>query len=313
MTVIRTLTLNPSLDRTYEVDSLQVGEYNRGSVTSVDLGGKGINVSRNLQSLGVPSEICGFFGGHTGKAMVEELEKRGFPLLPLWLEEETRSNVTLMETSLARMTKLNEFGPSVPIEKAEEMLDLVRGATHAGDSWVMSGSMPPGLPDTFYGSLVTVIRDAGGISYLDTSGKPLQRALEAGPDVLKINHLEAGDVLGQVLEHDDDFIAALRTFRESGIDLVMISSGKDGGWLGTGEVWHHVAAPDVNVRNAVGAGDAMMAACIYAGEKGLDPLSCLRWGVAAGSVSCQLEGTAVVEPEVVRSAMSRTTDSTGQL
>ncbi|MBN1265198.1 MAG: 1-phosphofructokinase family hexose kinase [Anaerolineales bacterium] len=295
MTRIFTLTLNPSLDRTYEISSLQPGTYHRGRITSRDPGGKGINVSRNLQQLGVSSTICGFFGGRTGEAMVSELTRLGFHLLPVWVEEETRSNLTVLEADSLRMTKLNETGPQVSELEAEKMLELVTANTQPGDRWVFSGSLPPGLPTDYYAHLIRTVRSEGGISYLDTSGAPLAEALETKPDVLRINMEEAGQVIETKLESETDVISALAKLKSSGIHRAIISGGREGAWLGSEEGWFQAGAPHVQVRNTVGAGDAMLSALIWAELEITPPEEILPLGVAAGSASCELEGTAVVE------------------
>jgi len=295
MTRIFTLTLNPSLDRTYNISILKPGTYHRGRITSRDPGGKGINVSRSLQNLGVPSTICGFFGGRTGASMVSDLYRLGFQILPVWVEEETRSNITILEAESSRMTKLNEVGPQVSNSEAQKMLDLVGGNTLSGDRWVFSGSLPPGLSSGYYAQLMEVVRAAGGISYLDTSGAPLGGAMKVVPDVLRINTSEAGQLAGQSLSSEVELVSALKKLVFSGIGCVYISAGEQGAWLGVENGWYRADAPSIEVRNTVGAGDAMLSALIWAELDNKSAEEQLRAGVAAGSASCELEGTAAVE------------------
>src|SRR3954463_15611053 len=61
--MIVTLTLNPSLDRTIEVERLVRGTMTRATSARLDPGGKGVNVSRAPLANGVPSGARGPRGG----------------------------------------------------------------------------------------------------------------------------------------------------------------------------------------------------------------------------------------------------------
>lgn len=229
--------------------------------------------------------------------MVAELESGGLNTLPVWLESETRSNLTVLESDPRRMTKLNETGPHIPDTAASKLLVLVQELTTDGTRWVLSGSMPPGLPSDYYASLLSVIHDAGGKCYLDASGVPLMETLSLKPDVIRINREEAEGVLQQSLEFDRDVVDALHKMAAFGSKEVFISDGGKGAWLGIEDGWYRAAAPQVRVRNTVGAGDAMLAALMKAEMDGASVEEMLQFGVAAGSASCELAGTAAVTME----------------
>jgi 1-phosphofructokinase len=80
--MIYTLTLNPSVDYIVQLEKeVRLGELNRTIFDSKFPGGKGINVSRVLQRLGVKTKALGFLGGFTGDYIenylhIEQIETR---------------------------------------------------------------------------------------------------------------------------------------------------------------------------------------------------------------------------------------------
>jgi len=71
--VIVTVTLNPSLDQTLEVDTLVRGGINKTEHLRRDPGGKGVNVARALSTNGVPAVAVFPAGGLIGDALVSLL------------------------------------------------------------------------------------------------------------------------------------------------------------------------------------------------------------------------------------------------
>jgi len=298
--MIYTLTANPSLDRTFVVPHLKVGEYNRGQVTKLDPGGKGINVSRNLREMGVDSIIVGYFGGSTGQALVDKLQKHGFTVEALPVTGETRSNITLIESDNGRWTKLNEYGPEISPQMAEALLDFAREHTQTEDIWVLSGSLPPGLPADFYAQLITIIKERGGLTYLDSSGPALMHGCRAAPYLVKANRVEAQTVLGRTLDTRESCYLALRDFLNMGISMAVISLGADGAVLGTAKETVAGRPPSVTVKNPVGAGDAMLAALVVAHLRGWSPDQAACYAIAAGTASAMQEGTATAKPAQIK-------------
>jgi len=303
--MIYTLTPNPSLDRTFVVPHLKVGEYNRGHVTRLDPGGKGINVSRNLRELGEDSVIVGYFGGGTGRALVDSLRDQGFTVEALSVEGETRSNITLIESDSDRWTKLNEYGPEISDEMAKMLLNLARARTKEQDIWVLSGSLPPGLPADYYAQLITIIKARGGLVYLDSSGPPLKYGCQAAPYLVKANQVEAETVLGRELPTGESRRMALGDFLEMGISLAVISCSAEGALLGTVEETIVGRPPSVTVKNPVGAGDSMLAALVVAHLRGWGLDEAARWCIAAGTASAMQEGTSVVTPGQIESLLEQ--------
>lgn len=293
--MIYTLTANPSLDKLYILDELKVGQYNRGEVARYDPGGKGINVSRCLKALGIDSVILGFFAGNIGKFLINSLQEQGLSVDPVFIDGESRSNVTMIEHASGRMTKLNEYGPVVDQAAYHAMLQKVTENTQPGDIWVLSGSASPGLPDDFYAQLIKVIKSQGGMAFLDSSGKWLIHGYKAIPNLLRINSEEAEMIVDKKLVTKEDLLEALTAISRMGISMSVISMGSEGALFSDVESLYEVNAPQVEEKTTVGAGDAMMAAIIYGYIQEWPLEKIAAWSVAAGSASVMQAGTATVD------------------
>jgi 1-phosphofructokinase family hexose kinase len=308
--VIYTVTLNPSLDRTLTVPQFVYDEMVLASHQRLDWGGKGFNVSRTLQSLGAENVALGFAGGATGQMLGRGLRGLGIATDLVPLSGETRTNTVIIEFASGRYIKVNEAGPAVQPAEQAALLDRVRGYLHRGDPrrdlWVLAGSLPPGVPDSFYGDLVGMVQAGGARALLDASGEPLRQGCAAAPFLVKPNAAEAIEFAGAALsadhlswpegDHLDDtkLLSLARPFLDSGVEVVALSLGAGGLLLASGPKAVRANLPPVQARNPVGAGDALLAALAWALERDLSLEETARWGVAAGTAAALDEGVAVV-------------------
>jgi 1-phosphofructokinase family hexose kinase len=174
-------------------------------------------------------------------------------------------------------------------------VDRVREQVRPGDIWVLSGSLPPGVPSDTYARLITLLKAGGARTFLDTSGDPLRHGCAARPYLVKPNLMEAGELMGRKLDSLADMYRAVDLFLGQGIEVVALSLGADGLLLATEQQAVSVRPPCVQVRNPVGAGDALLAGIAYAlassGEaEGPTLEQMARWGVAAGTAAAMREG-----------------------
>jgi len=131
--MIYTVTLNPTLDKTLCVPQLCPGEFHRAAILRAELSGKGINVTRALKALGIPSKTLGFVGGRTGQAFQVGMAEEGFDLHFVEVGGETRSNITLLDESTGIYTKINEPGPTINAGHIAAMQAQVEQFARAGD------------------------------------------------------------------------------------------------------------------------------------------------------------------------------------
>jgi 1-phosphofructokinase family hexose kinase len=302
---IVTVNLNPVLDRTLALPRLTVGQINRAQLVRLDVGGKGFNVSRALLELGSPSLALGVLGGATGEMLRRGLEELGIAGDFVFVEGETRQNLTLLDESTGLYTKINEAGPQWTQDTVEALLAKVRERVAPDDVWVMAGRLPPGAPADLYARLITLVQSGGARAYLDSSGQPLRLACQAAPYGVKPNVEEAEEVVGHRLTSLEDLVGATRAFLEFGIQVVAISRGAQGALVAQGRRVVQAMPPAVEIRSTVGAGDAFMAGLVWTLEGGRDLAEAARWAVACGTAAAMEEGTGVGTREKFEALASR--------
>lgn len=294
--MIVTVTPNPSLDRTIEVDHLERGAVIRALSVRVDPGGKGVNVSRALAQHGRPTVAVLPSGGAEGAQLAALLAPQLVPTVPVPVAGATRSNVTLVEPD-GTTTKVNEPGAALSPAEVEALEARVEELA-ARASWVVGcGSLPRGVEPTFYAQLVDRARRAGARSAIDTSGPALAAVVEASPDLLKPNHEELAELLGRPLDTLGDVAGAAGELVTRGVGAVLVSLGAAGALLVDADGALHARGPAVTVRSTVGAGDSTLAGFLAAGGAGA---TALRVAVAFGTAAVTLPGSALPGPDDIR-------------
>ena len=297
--MIVTVDLNPVLDRTLALPRLAVGEINRARLVRLDVGGKGFNVARALRELGTASLVLGVLGGATGQILRWGLQALGMEGDFVFVEGETRQNLTILDESTGLYTKINEAGPQWTQDTVQALLVKVRARVAAGDAWVLSGRLPPGAPSDLYARLITMVQSRGARGYLDSSGESLRLACQAAPYGVKPNVAEAEEVVGHRVASLEDLVGALRVFQGFGMRVVAISRGAQGAVVAQGRRVIQVTPPSLQSKSTVGAGDAFMAGLVWALESGQDLAQAARWAVACGTAAAMEEGTGVGTREKV--------------
>ncbi|MGW2492667.1 1-phosphofructokinase [Streptomyces sp. NPDC001606] len=303
--MILTVTPNPSLDRTYEVPSLERGEVIRATGERMDPGGKGVNVSRAVAAAGRRTVAVLPLGGAPGALVAELLDAQGIEVAPVPVVGATRSNIALAESD-GVLTKINAPGPELSEAEQELLLDTVRVHSRDADWIACCGSLPRGLAPSWYADVVTRAHAGGARIALDTSGRALLEALRARPDVVKPNAEELAEAVGRPLATVGDALKAAEEVRAMGAHAVLASLGADGQLLveDTG-AWFGSARVDA-VRSNVGAGDSSLAGFLVAGGTGPEALAS---AVAHGAAAVGLPGSVMPTPaDLDPSAVTVTAD-----
>jgi tagatose 6-phosphate kinase len=243
--VILAVCLNLALDITYRVPSLRLGATTRVEEVFERAGGKAVNTARVLHALGHDVVVAGFAGGGVGDAVVDELDRSGLAHDLVPIAGQTRRTLIVVDDGGGEPTGLSELGPSVSADEWHALRDRFR--VHAPDAIVLSGSLPPGLPDDAYAALIEA---SSAPVLLDTSGEALRLGAAAGAAIVKVN-------LGEIGGGDP-----LSAARALGARNVVVSLGADGLVAVTEEGELRAPAPEVVTGNPIGAGDAASAALV---------------------------------------------------
>lgn len=264
--MIYTVTLNPAIDCLLRVDGFAEGATNRAYEERLGFGGKGINVSRALARLGVPSVALGFAAGFTGAAIVASLADEPLITADFITLREGVSRVNVKLRAGAE-TEINAPGPSPAPDEAEAFLRKL-DALGEGDTLVLSGSLPAGLPSDFYALALARVSGRGARAVVDTSGAALTACLPLRPFLIKPNRQEAEEIFGA----GADPAYCARKLREAGACNVLLSLGADGAVFAgaDGDVISLPAEPCEPGVCTVGAGDAMIAGFLAGEERGIN-------------------------------------------
>jgi 1-phosphofructokinase len=309
--MILTVTLNPSLDRTVEVERVTLGEVLRAQAVHLDPGGKGVNVSRALLANGVPSRAILPVGGAEGDQLIALLRAEQVDTVIVPVAGRTRSNITVAEAD-GTVTKLNEPGATLTAEELEVVTESVL-AEAAGADWVaICGSLPPGVSPDQYGVMVRRFRQAGLRVAVDTSGQALLGAVAAGPDLIKPNADELAAAVGHSLRSWREVVGAARSLQSAGARTVLVSMGAAGAVLVDEQGFLVGAGEAVTVRSTVGAGDACLAGFLGAlcrpgvisppaqgSARLVDREGPLAQALAWGAAAVQLPGSRMPGPDEI--------------
>ncbi|HNM25682.1 MAG TPA: 1-phosphofructokinase family hexose kinase [Saprospiraceae bacterium] len=287
---IATLTLNPALDKSMEVERLVPEAKLRCSAVRLDAGGGGINVSKGIQRLGGTSTAVFPAGGANGARLRELLTQAGITTEVIGIASETRESYAVRETSTNHQYRFTPPGAEISLSEAEACLQRIAGLRP--DWLVASGSLPPGLPETYYERVAQFAKEIGARFVLDTSGAALKAAADEGLYLLKPNLAELSALAGvSKLEMNQVDDAALAIIHKGMCEVVVVSLGARGALLATSSGFEHIPAPTVEKRTTVGAGDSMVAGMVWALSQQKTLREMAQWGVACGTAATMGSGT----------------------
>jgi len=296
---VAVLALNPAVDIGYELPQLIADRKVQADTTAYHPGGNGINVALALNKLSVPIDCCSVIGGESGDLLLRLLgDSLGSNHRIFRVEGETRLNATLLQKSPPSQYEVASQGPEIPAKVLNE-LDECFLAYCASGYGVLTGSIPPGVPEDHYRHLVERIQAQGGRAVVDAHGDLLQLAIEAQPYLVRVNNYVLEMMTGQRLDDIEAVAGTARELQRQGIDKLCVSFGKRGAILLDDADSYHCAAPRVRALSTVGCGDALLAGLLAADLRGEDLPEMLRLGVICGSATAAHPGTLLFNPEEV--------------
>jgi 1-phosphofructokinase family hexose kinase len=293
------LAANPSIDKLFEIDRLVKGDIHRPLGLVQAAGGKGLNAARAAHALGADVIAVALLRGHAGKWLEEQLSAEGVPGSYVWAHGENRSSLSVADHETGGLTEFYEHGSVVPGAAWIELMQVASLLWKPGGWLTISGSLPRGAPDEGYRDLLAEARGAGVHVAVDAEGERLRLALEAHPEVVKVNQAEARELLGVPTARREEALAAAAKLR----DL----SGGDGhaGVVTRGADGVVVAAPDgtlfegrlyVRGRYPVGSGDAFLAGLIAGLDAGDGWDASLCRALGAATANAELAGAGKLDP-----------------
>jgi len=290
--MIITVTLNPAVDKTVQINGFHINGVNRVSSLRLDAGGKGINVSKMVARLGGKSKALGFLAGRTGLFIKSNLDENGIENDFIPVVGETRTNLKIVDALKYTNTDINEIGPEITMEDCEKMKDQLLQLAAQGAIIVLSGSVPPNVSKNIYKDWIKAAKEKGAKIILDADGELMRQGIAAGPYLIKPNIHELEGLLGKKLMNIVEIIGAVRSLIDQyGIEVVVVSMGSNGALFINKDVTILAQGISVAVKSTVGAGDAMVAALAYSLDRGESFEKAVTLAVAAGTANVMTCGT----------------------
>lgn len=303
--MITTITLNAAIDIRYEMTEFSVGEVNRISTVTRSAGGKGLNVARVLLQLGEKVSCTGFLGGKNGEWIVEELQKDSIDNSFVPIKGETRLCLAVSDYEKNGSTELLEPGPTISVWELASFIRKYDQILNKSQYIIASGSVPIGVPSSFYQILAEKAKEKGVYFFLDTSGEVLKQGIKGTPFFIKPNKEELCQLFQLCEPTNEKLVHSARKLSEQGIANVLVSLDKNGAILSTSEAVYQANIPTVKVVNTVGSGDSMVAGFVYALSNDLSPKEALRWGCACGIANALEQKTGFIQPHNVNSLLEK--------
>lgn len=288
--------MNPAIDRTFSVDRLAFDDRAYINSCRESAGGRGINASCVIHSFGGKTTAVFPSGGDSGKRLDEFLNCCGFGVAVVPIAQSIRTNITITDRH-GLTVNLNETGPSLSKSDVAHVEKCVREKVKDAAWLMICGSLPPGVPPSFYAKLIAFARQHKVKTLLHADGDALRHGIEAHPTVVTPNQQEAERLLGRTLLTRTHYLDAAARMLAMGPESVVLSLGSRGaiGAFATGLV--EALPPRVDSVCPIGAGDALAAAYTWSMARKDNPIEALRWGVACGTASAQLPGMLFANPE----------------
>ena len=293
--MILTITLNPSVDIAYQLDTFHLDTVNRVENVQKTAGGKGLNVTRVLKQIGEDVVATGFIGGEIGSYVKKQLTRNDIKNSFVEIGSETRNCIAVLNDG--KQTEILEQGPTIQEHEALNFIEHLEIILNNVDVVVISGSLPKGLASNYYVEIVELCKKCGVAVVLDCSGEALKKVLESQqkPTVIKPNTEELSQLIGKEVTDDiQELKSVLSGQLFQGIDWIVVSLGAKGAFAKYKDKFYRVRIPKIKVVNPVGSGDSTVAGIAAGLVHALPEAELLKNANVLGMLNAQEEQTGYV-------------------
>jgi 6-phosphofructokinase 2 len=293
--------MSPAVDKSSSIDRVIPERKLRCASPHFYPGGGGINVSRAIKKMGGVSVAVYPAGGLTGKMLDNLLSREKIDHISIPIRGVTRENLTIIEKSTGQHYRFGMPGTKLCSNEWRNCLDKLLSLEPLPEYIVASGSIPPGVPEDFYAKIAKEIRETKARLIVDTSGKALDLAAQAGAYLLKPNMRELETITRRKInDESQQEAAARRLIQKCQCEVVVVSLGAAGALLVTKDRSERMRAPHVPLKSKVGAGDSMVAGIALGLVRKYSLRDAVRFSIAAGAAAVMTPGTELCKREDVQ-------------
>ncbi|MBZ5618948.1 MAG: 1-phosphofructokinase family hexose kinase [Acidobacteriia bacterium] len=287
--MIVTLTINPAIDRIIGVDRLAFEDRAYINSSRESPGGRGINASCVIHAFGGETVALLTSGGDSGQRLEALLAGCGYRTSVVPIHNAIRTNLTITDKH-GLTVNINEAGPTLEKAEVASVERAVREALENASWLLVCGSLPPGVPASFYGKLIGMARRKKVKTLLHADREALREGIEAKPTVVTPNEKEAERLLSRTLLTRTHYLEAAEQIRSMGAESVVLSLASRGAVGAYPDGLFEALPPRIDAVCPIGAGDALSAGYTWAMKRKANAADALRWGVAAGTASARVPG-----------------------
>ena len=283
--MILTVTLNPLLENRFYYDSVELGVSNRSKSHEFKAGGKGINVSRQLNYLDIKNIALTFLGGNNGKILRKILFEEDINFTAISTKSETRLAALAVEKTPARLTTFFEPNNAVSKNEVDQFKSKLEKMMQNCSVVVFSGSSPSTEADEIFSFGIQLANKLDKMSVLDTYGNHLQACIDAAPTILHNNVSEIEKSLSIDLSTEEKKIEFLKGLYKKGIKLAFLTDGDNAIYASKFDFTYKISPPIVDEIDSTGSGDAFVSGIVHGIEKGLVFDEFVKTASALGAVN----------------------------
>jgi len=280
--MILTITINPLLERRYYYPDLNLSSVNRNGQKVIKAGGKGININRQLNKLGLKNIALLFTGGNNGKLIRESLKNENINFSEISTKNETRDAAIIIDQSKRKIYSFFSTDPELSLSEVEKFILKMEKMIALCDIVVFSGSSPSLTANIIFPEGIRIANRQDKISICDTYGPHFKECINASPTIIHNNADEIRSSLRSDLKNEKDYLSILISFFEKGIKQAFITEAEKPFYASNFDFHYKVSLPKIDTIDSTGSGDAFTAGLIYSWHNKLNFEAQLKFASALG-------------------------------
>lgn len=298
--MIVSVTMNPSVDISYQLREFKLNEVNRVSDVFKTAGGKGLNVARVIHLLHSPVIATGILGGTIGDYIEKKLNEDSIRHDFLKTNQESRNCIAILHDG--SQTEILESGPTFSNFEKDQFINHFTSLLERAEVITISGSLPKGLDAGVYTEMIRLAHLRKIPVILDCSGKLLKDVLDshgAKPNVIKPNIDELIQLLGCNVSADDaeGLKKAVSDSLFNGVEYVVVSLGAKGAFVKHHDEYYLAGIPKIEVVNPVGSGDSVVAGVAVALLQKKSTVDLIKTAMTTGVLNTMEQQTGFVDAD----------------
>lgn len=262
--MILIITLNPLLERRFNFDTIKIGEVNRNPhSTSINPGGKGINISRQLKRFNVKSFNYFFSGGINGKLFRESLKEEGLEFSFVSTKSETRHAAIVTSETEKNVSSFFSEDPKITHNEVEEFKSKLDKMIQNCEILVLAGSSPCAETDSIFPYAIELANKYDKVSICDTYGRHLPICIDAAPTIIHNNYQEISNSLSINLNDEESVIDFLNLVYKKNVKRAYLTNGSNNFYASNFNYIYKIIPLQIQEIDPTGSGDCFVASIIY--------------------------------------------------